>query len=242
LFFIREKDIYLDCFTCIPHVYDYAKISHGRNYKPNWLKDTPKLRNDEQQTIKNCTALLQFYEKGIVIPSWCELELTIGDKKDRYWSWESSSDTLSTDNSHDSNQFEKFAKGRGNNIKINSPWRFKTKKDIKFVWSQPTWSMRDTLFNFSILPGVLEFRKQHATHINLFIEHKDEQQFCKIPSLEPLAMLHPLTEKKIIIKNHLVSEKEMQRIAYGMTHLYFNRNFLETQKNKNRIKEKLFNR
>lgn len=241
MFFVRERPVQLDCFTSIPHVFDYAKIS--QNFKPDWFKKTPALiNNGSQQTIKNCAAFSQFYKHGIVIPSWFELELTIGSTRDQFWCWESSTDTLQTNYSHSSDQFEGFAKGTGNNVKITSPWAFKTKDDINFLWSQPTWNMRNTLFNFCVLPGVVEFKKQHATNINLFIEYQQEKQFCKIPSLNPLVILHPLTEKKIEIKNHLVSENEIKRIKEGITHLYFNRNFLETLKNKRKILKKVFDK
>lgn len=242
LFFIKDRPIELDCFTSVPHVFDYAKIDKGNNFKPEWFKKTPPLVNREKlQTIKNCTAVLDFYRKGIVIPSWFELELTIGSIKDQFWSWEASSSTVCTDYSHSSDQFEKFANGTGNNIKILSPWVFKTKKDIKFSWGQPTWNMKDILFNICVLPGVIEFRKQHATNINLFIKYQQEKQFCKIPSLEPLVILHPFTEKKVNINNHLVDDKEIKRIKEGITHLYFNRNFLEVRKNGRKILKKILN-
>jgi hypothetical protein len=213
IFFKKNKDVVLDCFTTVPHVYEYAKIDYGIKYIPDWWKNTPKSLLDNTVTIKNCVGLMDFYKKGIVIPSWFEMDLTICDKNNPEWfSWSASNSDVSTDESHSPEMFSGFAKDTGKNIKLQSPWFLKTKEEVYFSWTQPTWSMRPLLPYVSILPAVINFKYQHASNINLFVDLKNNEQQLTIPPLAPLVMMHPLTEKNVIIKTHLIDEKEKQKI------------------------------
>jgi hypothetical protein len=243
-FFIKNKKIILDCFTYLPHVHEYAKIDHGIKYVPEWWRETPpQLKERDLLTIKKCPAFLNFFKKGVVIPSWFELELSIaGAGDDSYtWRWEASSDFVDSSQSHDGIQFERFAGNNGGNFKLTSPWLFKTKENIDFVWTQPSWNMRENLSNITLLPAVINFKEQHGTNINYFLENNENKKTCKIDSLTPLVILHPLTEREIEIKNHLVTKEEFERIRIGVNYFIFNRNsddiMLKSKKRSNILKK-----
>jgi hypothetical protein len=232
-FFVARKKVILECFTSVSHAYDYAKIDYAIQYIPEWWKNTPKIHGETNRaTIKNCAGFIDFYKKGIVIPSWFEFEMTIGEEI----KWEASTEITLSD-SHDQSQFKFFTKTNGHNIKISSPWAFRTQENINFVWSQPTWNMRDNLSNLTILPGMLNFKHQRATHINCFVEAKETPQLIKIDSMTPLAILHPLTERNIEIKNHLVSFDEFVRIRDGVHNMFFSRTPEEIIRKKKRIEK-----
>jgi hypothetical protein len=207
----KKSEVVLDCFTHLPYVYDCAKINYANKFMPAWWKNTPESNNDNP-TIKHCAGLIDFYKTGIVLPSWFEMELTIAKLGQEKWcDWESSNTDVDTSSSHTPDQFEGFAEVDGTNLKLTSPWLFKTKEDINFTWTQPTWSMRELLGNITVLPATINFKYQHVTNINLFVINKEQAQQCRIKPLMPLAILHPLTDKKITIKNHLVSKDEWER-------------------------------
>ena len=202
-FFTKNKEIVLDCFTSVSHAYDHAKIDHAVKYLPDWWKKTPKIK-ENYGTIKNCVGLMEYYRRGIVIPSWFESEFTIFEENNPencWWEWVSSDSQFSTNNSHPPEQFSEFAGTTGKNIKINSPWLFKTKEELYFSWTQPTWNLRNLLWDFTILPALNNFKYQHFTNINLFVENKNMQIKWVIPPLIPLVIMHPLTEKKILNKS-----------------------------------------
>lgn len=226
--FFKKKKIVLDCFTNVPAVYDNCKIDYGSRYYPDWWKQTPKTLND-YNTIKNCRAFIDYYKTGIVIPSWFEADLHLFEKNDpenRWFTMKYSNDHVDLSQSHDSVQFLDFAQDSGRNIKIKSPWAFRTNKDIGFAWTQPTWSMRNVFKHFSLLPGVINFKYQHHTHINFFIELSETPITVTIPPLTPLVMLHPLTDEKVEIKTHLVSDNEYNRI-FSKEELILNRNLAD---------------
>ena len=74
--------------------------------------------------------------------------------------------------------------------------------------------------------------------------HKDVAEQCTIPPLTPLVIMHPLTDKKVIIKNHLVSESEYDRM-FGLGKLLLKRNGKEWSKfytSKQKLKSKSLNK
>jgi hypothetical protein len=132
-------------------------------------------------------------------------------------------------NSHRYEQFAKYALDDGCNMKIQSPWCIKTKEDLNWTWTQPTWSLRKDLKNFVILPGVVNFKYQHGTNINFFLINENVEKQTIIKPNTPLVSLHPMTDKEIEIKRHLVDEKEFNRYN-NMHNLFLHRNSNEHAK------------
>jgi hypothetical protein len=210
-FFIKRKEIVLDCFTHNYSAYENAKIDYAYKYMPEWWKKTPSFdETTNYATIKNCVAFIDFYKKGLCIPSWFELDMKINvanDPNNILYEWNASNSDFS-ESSHDQSQFVNFSENAGKNFKITSPWLFKEKSDIKFVWSQPTWNLKSLIFNMSVLPGVVSFKHQHSTHINFYISNRMYEQQLSIEPLTPLVILHPMSDKKIKVVNHLISKDE----------------------------------
>jgi len=200
----KKKEIVLDCFTADAFVYDNAKINYANKFIPDWWKDTPPVVQGDR-TIRNCRGIIDFYSTGIVIPSWFEMQY---DGVDNYLT----SCTVDTSGSHPNHQYEGFV-GDGKNMKLHSPWVFRCNRNINFTWTQPTWNNRDSIDRYTILPAVVNYKYQFHTNISLFMTNKDQKKGTVIEPLTPLVILHPMTEEKVIIKNHLVDEREYERIT-----------------------------
>lgn len=231
--FNRSKKIVVDCFTVLDYVYDFTPIDHGTKFFPDWWKETGSTCQDGNNlTIKNCIGVIDYYKKSLVIPSWFEMELTIYPRNDperRSYFYESSNRHTVDKQSHHASQFEKFALDNGQNMKLDSPWCMKTKENLFWTWTQPTWNMRNNLRNFTMLPAVVNYKYQHSTNVNFFIMNEDEEKHAYIAPNTPLIMLHPMTDKEIEIKKHLVSEKEYQRLM-NMDNLFLRRTAKENAK------------
>ena len=209
-----NDDIILDCYTYNPHAYNFAKINHGHHYIPEWWKSTPPIV-EKHPTIKNCPAFIEYYKKGIVIPMWCELEVQIQPKGDVLFTWKSSQKDFYIDE-HRQDQFEGFAKKDGHNLKIISPWLIKCKENINFTFTQPIWNQRDTMFNFMLTPGVVSFKYQMDCNLNYFFQQKDTQQVINIKTLTPMVIMHPISERKVKLRHHLLTSKD--REGFGTLH------------------------
>lgn len=243
--FIKKEEIVLDCFVTEPFIYDYAPIAPAIKHVPEWWRNTPSKTSDSDTamaSIKHCAGFVDYYKKGIVIPAWFDMELKIHEfGNERYFDWQTSNQMVNTDGSHLQVQFEKFAKPNGQNMKLSSPWAFRTKEDVHFVWSQPTWSHRNLISQLTVLPAVVNYRYNHATEINFMVENKDVMHEVNIPALTPLVILHCLSEKNVVVKNHLVTEAEWYRV-FGIDRLVFKRNGQDSTvfyQSKKRLKDKL---
>ena len=66
--------------------------------------------------------------------------------------------------------------------------------------------------DITILPGVLNFKNQNTANINLFLERKNNKFL--IEHNTPLIYCIPLSDAKLEIKNHLVSDQEFKHLSH----------------------------
>jgi hypothetical protein len=215
---LKKKEIVLDCFTKDTVAYDYAKIQYGYQTMPQWWKDMPNgmINRDGKEipTIKACRALRKHYERAIVMPLWGDLNLKLTSEKEtnHLYEWSCANKNFNTNESHNDVGFEGYTQGDGFNIKFSSPWLFKSKSNIEYVVTQPTWSNRELTDNLVLLPGVVDFKYQFNTNVNFFCRKQSKTVSLNIPAQTPITMYYPLTEDKVIIRNHLVNDSEFNRI------------------------------
>ena len=228
MFFFKRKKITLDCFTDRPDVCKYTPIEFANKHYPEWWKKLPKTYNTqnpnlnntlgEQPTMKGCPGLIDNFQYGVVLPLWSDIAIHITHRE---CNWQFS-DHITPAQSHDPNQWVGFLPlERGQfHIKLESPWFFKTKDDIHWTFSQPTWNM-STISDYTVLPGVVSYKYQITTNINMIIHPKQDHRFI-IEAGQPIAHITPLSEREVIIKNHLIDTAEFNkmRFEYGTTNKF----------------------
>ena len=241
-FFVKKNEVVVDCFTYYQAGFEFTPIDYGSKFIPEWWKKTES-SSGGVSTIKSCVGLIDYYKNCLVIPSWFEMDLRVykeGDEK--WWDYEASNQFVDTESSHTRESFKGFSLENGNNVKLTSPWVIQTKDDVKWVWNQPTWNLREHLSTFTILPAVVEFKYQQGTNINLFVINEDNLKNTIIKPNTPLVCLHPMTDKNIVIKNHLISYEEFIQKKHGASSMFLMRNYKETSKLYSRKKELVNNK
>lgn len=227
-FFFKRNKIVLDCFTDRADVLKFSPIELASKHYPTWWKQLPKSYNTQnpalnntlgaQPTMKGCPGLIETFQHGIIMPLWSDVVFHITDKE-CHWQF---SDHMTTAQSHEPQQWAGFLPAHTGyfHVKIDSPWLFKTKEDIPWTYNQPTWNL-NSIDSYTILPGVVSYKYQTTTNINMFIHPKFDHKFL-IEAGQPIAHLIPITEKEIVIKNHLLSEDEYKKIraTYGITNKF----------------------
>lgn len=229
-FFIKKSKIIVDSFTCNKWAYESFPIKKSNEFYPEWLKNTPKEYISgvaPSPTIKTCEALLQNFKTGLIIPMWSDFKFKANENGYEY----KFADQKSTLNSHESKQWDKFVDPKTfNHIKLISPLLLKTKENINWNFTYPFWNSGIQL-NYFFPPGILNFKYQHATNINLFIHSKSD---FFIKAGDPIVHLIPLTEKNIKICNHLIDENEYFKIKDcfypSFTNRYINTVKIKTKK------------
>ena len=209
MFFIKRKELIVDafCSEAFAHAYKEASIEYAYKFYPKWWKnlENSQFNFDDmrlEKSMKNCTGLIDHYKNGLIIPLWCDLAIKTTDKHDN-WSYQFS-DNISKIKRHPINQRGDFYKNY-TNLKIESPWKLKTKEKINFVAIEPFWN-NENIKDIVFTSGTLNFNDQFATHMQLLIEEKNQN--ILIPFKQPMMHLIPMSEKKIVLKKHLISDKE----------------------------------
>ena len=216
MFFHRRKKIIVDCLTDNPFAYDYAHIIRGSKAFPEWWKQLPdkdmRVINllPEYRNMRQCYGFLEFYKGSIILPSWSDYHFKVTKDDGYYYNYSNGSAPIQ----HAKSQYE----GGFNDYyhaKLTSPWMFREKTGVKFLFTASTWNLEG--YDFLTLPGCTEYSVNHATSVNILIPKKSETYSFFIPTNKPLVNIFPLSENKIQIKNHLVDEVEMKKLSHPAT-------------------------
>lgn len=230
----KFSKIYLDCFTSNHVAYKQYPITKAIKQTPIWWKLIPRARKHavgsiqvDMPTIKMCQGIIDLYKQGFVLPLWSDLIVEIS-KENKSINWYFA-DKITKMQQHNSIQFDPAFKNYGN-LKIISPWHIVEKTGIKFIYLPCTWSILELTDGFNQLPGVLDFKYQTSTHINILVNRHWSENY-QINAGTPTVQFIPISDKEIIIKNHIVSEEELNNIrGASIATPKFIGNYLETKK------------
>ena len=209
LFKFLKKKIVLDCFTAEPYVIRYAPILPAVRYIPDWWKALPKDYFSDIKLInmRHCAGMTEYYKQSVALPLWCDLSINVNNDKSINWQF---SDNTTNAIHHSKIQYDGFLENY-THIKIESPWFFRSEKNVNWVWSHPVYNYKHNDDAVSV-PGITNFYYQHAANINLFIRTEKERHIL-IPHNTPMALLTPMSDRKVKIVRHLVDKKEMERFG-----------------------------
>jgi hypothetical protein len=224
MFFFKSKKIVVDAFTFDPTTHKLFPIRPAVYSIPEWWKQLPSTIDKKVSerlsiksgTMKNCDGFKSLYKAGFMLSMWSDLVINVEEGAgnnvfdvafaNRLLSSIGSRDIVA----HDAEQY-------GHNFpelfqtKVLSPWLMKQDSDLKWLWLEPTWNLIENNVDVKILPGIIDFKYQHQLNINILLK-KSGTLFESIAG-EPIAQLIPLTDKEVIIKNHLISKEEWASIS-----------------------------
>lgn len=211
--FFRSSKIHLDCFTDSSSVIETAPIDNAIKYIPNWWRKLPNsfYAGDsffKSPTMKSCIGMYEYYAKSVCIPMWSELAVRVNEGKVHEWQF---SDRVSEAEVHSKAQFAGFDLRDAGHLKLIAPWLFKEKTGVSWLMSQPTYSM-GSIDDYTLLPGMLEFKYQNGVNTQLMINLSSPRVF-NIDFRTPLALLTPLTDKRVEVHRHLITPAELVKIT-----------------------------
>lgn len=213
MFFFKPKVIHLDCFITRPDVNEFFPVDYANKFFPEWWKKLPKDTGRNQTTMKLCNGFNNLYTRGIIIPLWTSMIIDI--KKDLIIF----SDMTTKSDTHDYSQMQGYIDpSKYRHFKIVNPWYFKCKEEIYFSFQQPLWSFSD-LSDIFVSPGVVDYKYQNGTNINFFMNLENPK--IELEAGQPMAHIIPLSERKLKIHRHVVSNHEMDKVVINNTQPFF---------------------
>jgi hypothetical protein len=213
MFFFKRKKIVVDCFINSEFVVNNVPIVQSIKSTPNWWKPIPSKVNitensgieKELGTIKRCIGFLDLYKNSFTLSMWSDLYIK-NNEGGMVWEFSDSNPNSRVD-SHNSFQWGyNFENMR--HLKIMCPWILKEKTGCNFAYIKETWGSldNDDYHRLTVLPAVINFKHQHALHINAFIS--DEKKMYSIKLGTPVIHLIPMTENDVEFKSHTVTDNE----------------------------------
>jgi len=238
LFKFPQKKIVLECFTTRQSILETAPVTPAVKHFPNWWKALPnsyreKSKLFEPPTMKSCAGMVDYYRKSIVLPLWSDLAVDIQkDLKEYRWQF---SDGKSVVSYHDIDAQAKGFMASYVHLKIMSPWIFKCKEDINWVWSHPAYNYQDSNYVAS-LPAIVSYKQQSETNINILISNEKTQKIL-IPQGQPMVFMTPMSDRKVEIIRHLVSKEEYEKMLAPIERISFRHKFYNIVKRKEQFKD-----
>lgn len=214
IFFFKRKKIIVDAFTYDPGIYEYAPIKKSAHFVPEWWKNLATSNDSyvgsipvKVPTMKKCVGVSNLFNTGFIIPSYCETSIVV--TKQGYWEYSGTHTTKTNNSSHNPEQY-------GNNFsnyinfKFEMPWIVKEKTGVNFVASPCVWSNSEYWDSMVILNGIVNFKYQNWCNVNTFLRKDD--YMLTIPANQPLLQMIPMTEDKVEVKTHLISDNEYDKM------------------------------
>lgn len=161
------------------------------------------------RTLKACPGFHELYRRGFILENWCDLVVNVTDNNTLSYNYSNGKAPIL----HNNNQVEPGYQDHYI-LKLNSPWVIQTKEDIPFVSVPAQWSLEE--YDFHILPGMVNFHYQTGSNVFLLMRKNVPDQFL-VPMGKPLVQFIPLSDKKIKIHNHCVTEEELKTKTYNVT-------------------------
>jgi hypothetical protein len=210
MFFIPKKKLVLHCYTQTIGLVEMAPIEKASKFLPSWWKELPKnfkvtddIKNElsirKGTTLKSCSGFTDLYSKGAILPMWSDVTIQIGEIGNNSYRFYHR-DNRSVITIHPQMQ-------RGNylpdteyqHLKFVSPWVFYCEEPTNFVFMEPTWNLEDLQYT-KTLPGIVNYKYQHTTSVNMMCIRKPEAYEFDIPFLHPMAHIIPMDDRELEIK------------------------------------------
>lgn len=219
-FFFKKPKIVLDCFTYQPEVEKLFPLLRAEERIPSFWKNLPptvKHNGPMRGTMRTCPGVGTLYRTGFILQSW--QEIWIGTDGGLKWFPEDAIET------HSSKQWmDSYLKGF-HHVKLLSPWKIREKTGVNFLYTNCFW--HDDEFKPFVVNGVVDYKYQHTTSVNMLIPKVMFPKELTIPLNKELAHIIPLSESDVDIKMHTVSFdeyiKEVGGVPFALSGQYFKR-------------------
>lgn len=227
--FFKRKKIVVDAFTQNVNAFDLFPVESSNKFLPGWWKNLPAnyfIENSngislKRTTLKSCVGFTNLYQNGFIIPLWSDLVI---QTQGNIYSYQFA-DNVSNIAFHGIEQIGSEFTNHVH-IKIVSPWKFREKSGIKFLYLEPTWNEPADMFIQKTPPGLVEFKYQHTTNVNIFLSNGRRYEWS---AGKPLAHIIPMSDNEVEIKTHLVGEEEIVR-AMNSGFPFFNNGYIQSKK------------
>lgn len=219
-FSFKRKKIVVDTFTNNSTAYEMFKIRRSTSFLPDWWKVMPMAKAFTLENkfvmdtnMRHRTGMIDIYRLGFTLPMWTEARIVVDPKGEVGGMWQFA-DHAAEAGQHSAQQRGTFLpETEYMHLKLNPPWRLKTKESLVWLMFQPTYSYKAP-DQAMVLPGTIDFQWGHEPNVQMMFRRLEgRHNLVTISPGEPLATLMPLTDKEVELRYHLVDRETLSRIS-----------------------------
>lgn len=211
----KPRKITLDFFTTSEIILATSAPYRGVRKMPNWWKTLPSNTSFDsaKNNMRTCPGFVDLYLKSVVLPMWCDAEITIGSTEN-LGEWRVvTPDARFGAEEHFPEQYNNtFPPELFQHIKFSNPWKVRANTDACFLLHDAHWG-RSSQKKYFMVPGVTPYNIQHSLEINTFFHKTTEEQVTRIAVGSPIAYITPMTELDFEVACHLVDEIEFKKLT-----------------------------
>jgi hypothetical protein len=230
--FNLSKPVVLNLYTSDPAIFKYSKWENANNKKPAWWKNllSTKGRYHGDVNMKHCSGFNDLYTKAISIPMWCDFRADIPAMGPGGLNFEFANPKACLDQHPESQRNGFLPEIEYTHMKLASPWLATCKEPVQFMMTNAFWDTSQP-FEYYVPNGVLNFKHQSSANINMFVKKSLVPNELFIEQGTPIALLVPLTERKVVLKYNLVSQEELYKLKQEQDPpLWFSQRYYKAKK------------
>ena len=226
-----KKDVVLHAYTCRAEIFDHAKIYRAVAKKPEWWKSLKNCKDDDPEpNMKSCVGINEMYNNSIVLPLWSDLIFEYDGVGGGDWRYQFADET-SVAKPHNPTSYNGWAdKDNYQHMKLSSPWKIECDSNVNFLCTNAAYENESPL-DWFVPNGMLSFNRQNGVDVNMFFKRDAAPKKVFIRYNTPILMLVPLTERKVRVEHHLISDEEWVKLTQrSRRHLAFQKSYYKIKK------------
>jgi hypothetical protein len=218
MIFKKKEKIKVEAYSPSGELIDLIPIVLAKDCLPSWYFNLAK-NQEEIPTIRHCNGFKDLYNEGFIIRSWSDIDIQIKPNGKFMYDVASRNELPNPIEQHNIALQATGAWPDYINLKLVSPWWVRCNKVVKWAVIQPVWAQHDPA-EYTLVPGILEFRYQHMTNLNLIFKVKPEPYTVHIKAGQPLAHVIPLFEDDWSLEVKFLEAGDWQRYFARWTHSF----------------------
>jgi len=208
--FKRNKKVKLTFHTRnTQQLVDMFGPNNGHKLLPDWMKALGKSKNDNIPNMNTCPGFVDLLKKSVAIPLWADHKITYQGSQILNVQVPGVPDNeihMSVQQHHPDQWGNAFKNSA--HVKLMSPWLVTSNSDIEWMMHDPTWHKNKSMGHYTLTPGLLNFKYQSGTAVNMFLTPSDIPATITIEAGTIIAYLTPMADIDVEVECKQVSSDE----------------------------------
>jgi len=223
--FNKRKKVKLTFHTSgTQQLVDMFSANNGHKLMPDWARSLGKSTNENILNMNTCPGFVDLLKKSVALPLWMDHRITYQGSQllDVQLPGVSDKEILKFVQQHHSSQWGNAFK-QSSHVKLMSPWLVTCDSDLEWLMHDPTWHKNNSMGQYTLTPGLLNFKYQSGTAVNMFLTPSEKPNTITLEAGTIIAYLTPLADVDIEIECKRVSDDEWYSLLkhqFTFTNMY----------------------